>query len=64
MVSRQGLSLLAARGVLEVKWLWIEKAKLMPFIPLPQIRCLSGQTYALPYESNPIFDVCQQESLG
>ncbi len=64
MVSEQDLSLLAARGVLEKLNGYMDRkdqAAFYPPLPLNQVS-IRGQTYALPYESNPIL-MCVNKDL-
>ena len=54
MVSEQDLSLLA--WVLENKWLYESRRRSCFFYPVAfESGVYQGQSYALPYESNPIF---------
>ncbi len=63
MVSEQDLSLLAARGVLEELNGYMNKEDQVAFYPVAfESGVYQGQTYALPYESNPIL-MCVNKDL-
>lgn len=63
MVSEQDLSLLAARGVLEKLNGYMNKEDQVAFYPVAfESGVYQGQTYALPYESNPIL-MCVNKDL-
>ena len=63
MVSEQDLSLLAARGVLEKLNGYMDRTDQAAFYPVAfESGVYQGQTYALPYESNPIL-MCVNKDL-
>ena len=63
MVSEQDLSLLAARGVLEKLNGYMDRKDQAAFYPVAfESGVYQGQTYALPYESNPIL-MCVNKDL-
>ena len=63
MVSEQDLSLLAARGVLEKLNGYMDRKDQVAFYPVAfESGVYQGQTYALPYESNPIL-MCVNKDL-
>ena len=63
MVSEKDLSLLAARGVLEKLNGYMNKEDQVAFYPVAfESGVYQGQTYALPYESNPIL-MCVNKDL-
>ena len=63
MVSEQDLTLLAARGVLEKLNGYMDRKDQAAFYPVAfESGVYQGQTYALPYESNPIL-MCVNKDL-